>query len=166
MSLPVFIRTASKKDLPAIQALLRETWHTTYDTIFGVEVVDQITQEWHSIEAMEERLARPMSEFIVADDGKSLHGIAFAAQKEKTVTLFQMYVLPDSQGQGTGTQLMQELFFCFDSADQIQLDVHPDNHNAVGFYRSGGFEEIGKMEVAGPDDLAIPHIIMSRKLDQ
>jgi len=162
---PVFVRTASKRDLPHVQSLLVETWHDTYDEIFGFATVKEITDEWHAIEALEKRLSVPASEFIVADDGTNLHAMAFAAQREKTVELHQLYVLPGSQGRGIGTQLMQEVFFCFDSATDIQLDVHPENENAIAFYQSGGFEEVGRMEVPGPGGLSIPHVILSRKLD-
>ena len=162
---PVFIRTATRRDLSAIRNLLVKTWHATYDDIFGSEVVTKITDKWHSIEALEAKLAAPLSEFIVADDGKSIHAMAFASQNEKTVELHQLYVLPASQGKGIGTELMQELFFCFDGADTMKLDVHPHNTNAVGFYRSGGFSEIGKCDVAGPDGIVIPHVILARKLD-
>ena len=163
--LPVFIRTANRRDLPAIQNLLVETWHATYDPIFGADMVRKITSIWHSIEALEAKLSAPLSEFIVADDGSSIHAMAFASQIEKTVELHQLYVLPASQGKGIGTELMQELFFCFDGADTMKLDVHPQNTNAVGFYRSGGFSEIGKCDVAGPDGIVIPHVILARKLD-
>ncbi len=94
-------------------------------------MVRKITSIWHSIEALEAKLSAPLSEFIVADDGSSIHAMAFASQIEKTVELHQLYVLPASQGKGIGTELMQELFFCFDGADTMKLDVHSKNTNAV-----------------------------------
>ncbi|MGB7336019.1 MAG: GNAT family N-acetyltransferase [Salaquimonas sp.] len=161
----IFVRTASKNDLAKIRDLLVETWHATYDSIFGTDMVTRITDKWHSIEALEQRLTVPVSEFVVADDGKTIHGMAFASQKEKTVTLHQLYVLPSSQGKGIGTELMQEIFFCFDSAETISLDVQPENTKAVGFYIAGGFMETGTIEEKGPDGLLIPHITLSRSLD-
>ncbi len=47
----------------------------------------------------------------------------------------------------------------------MQLDVHPENQGAIGFYRAGGFFETGRIEVAGPGDLSIPHVVLTRKLD-
>ncbi|RUW65366.1 GNAT family N-acetyltransferase, partial [Mesorhizobium sp. M4B.F.Ca.ET.089.01.1.1] len=75
----MFVRTASERDLVAIRALLVETWHATYDAIYGVERVTAITDDWHSIASLKARLTRPNSEFLVADDGKRLGGMAFAA---------------------------------------------------------------------------------------
>ncbi len=164
-NLPVFVRTATKRDLPAIRALLVEAWHTTYDAILGLEAVNEITENWHSIEALERRLSVPASEFIVADDGEIFHGMAFANQAEKTVHLHQLYILPTSKGRGIGTELMQEIFFCFDSAETISLEVHPENTGAIGFYKAGGFAQIGTTENCGRDNSTIPALILTRKLD-
>ena len=48
----MFVRTASERDLETIKALLVETWHATYDAIYGVERVNEITTEWHSVAAL------------------------------------------------------------------------------------------------------------------
>ncbi|MEO0910824.1 MAG: GNAT family N-acetyltransferase, partial [Pseudomonadota bacterium] len=47
-----FIRTASESDLPRVQEILIETWHATYDEIYGVEKVNEITGKWHSLERL------------------------------------------------------------------------------------------------------------------
>lgn len=75
----MFIRTAAERDLPSIQALLTETWHATYDPIYGAERVEELTRDWHSLPALTARLAAPQSELIVADDGVALGGMAYAA---------------------------------------------------------------------------------------
>ena len=75
----MFVRTASERDLQAVRALLVETWHATYDQIYGVERVTAITDDWHSLAVLKRRLDRPNAEFLVADDGKQLGGMAYAA---------------------------------------------------------------------------------------
>lgn len=163
---PTYIRTASQRDIPAIRHLLVETWHATYDGIIGPDAVTRIAKVWFDPAVLERRLSVPASEFIVADDGKSIHAVAYAVQKDKTVKLHQLYVRPDSQGRGIGTRMMQELFFCFDSADRMELNVHAANAGAIGFYKAGGFEEAGEAELEGPDGLSLLHKVLSRKLDQ
>lgn len=165
MTVPVYIRTATKRDLPAIHDLLVETWHATYDPAFGEETVFAITNEWCSVQALVVKLTVPASEFIIADDGAMIHAMAYAVQQDNTVQLHQLYVRPASQGKGIGTKMMQELFFCFDSASRMELDVHPENHSAIGFFTAGGFTETGKIAVEGPGDLVIPHVVLGRKLD-
>ncbi|TGP80662.1 GNAT family N-acetyltransferase, partial [bacterium M00.F.Ca.ET.221.01.1.1] len=74
----MFVRTAGDRDLAAVRALLVETWHATYDAIYGAERVTEITNEWHSIASLKARLVKPSSEFLVADGGKRIGGMAFA----------------------------------------------------------------------------------------
>ena len=50
-------------------------------------------------------------------------------------------------------------------ADRMELDVHPENAGAIGFYAAGGFSETGKIAVEGPNGLSIPHVVLARKLD-
>lgn len=142
----MFVRTASTRDLPAVRALLIATWHDTYDAIYGSERVDEITDEWHSIPALEARLSRPQSEFLVADDGKQIGGMAFAAVADggATVELHQLYVLPEFQGRGIGGLLLDEIESCFPEANRVRLDVDDKNLKAIAFYVAQGFVEAGK----------------------
>ena len=107
----MFVRTAGERDLAAVRALLVETWHATYDAIYGAERVTAITDDWHSMRSLKARLTRPRSEFLVADDGKQLGGMAFAAAGEdgKILMLHQLYVRPAHQGHGVGGMLLDEI---------------------------------------------------------
>ncbi|MCQ0986629.1 GNAT family N-acetyltransferase [Jiella marina] len=161
-----FVRTASRNDLEAISSLLGETWHATYDAIYGPEKVSEITTSWHSVKALETRLTRPESEFIVADDAERIGGVAFAASSDperKLVMLHQLYVHPDLQGQGIGTALLEEVIAAFPDATTIRLEVEEANSGAVEFYRAHGFEAIGRTEDCGGDS-GIPAAVYERRL--
>ena len=141
----MFVRTAGANDLAAIRTLLVETWHATYDAIFGAARVTEITDAWHSIKALKARLERPHSEFIVADDGKTLGGMAYAESDAdgKTIVLRQLYVRPDHQGRGIGGLLMDEILNAFPDAETVRLDVNEKNVRAVAFYQGYGFVQVG-----------------------
>lgn len=146
----MFVRTASARDLQAIRALLVETWHDTYDAIYGAERVTEITDEWHSLASLEARLVQPNSEFLVADDGERICGVAFAtADEDAAVTLHQLYVLPAFQGKGIGGLLLDEVESCFPEATKVRLEVEEANEKAVAFYLSQGFAKVG-MATPGP----------------
>ena len=87
-----------------MRALLVETWHATYDAIYGADRVTEITDDWHSIASLKARLVRPNSEFLVADDGKRIGGMAYAAATKdpSIVMLHQLYVQPGLQRTGLG----------------------------------------------------------------
>lgn len=36
-----FVRTASARDLDKVRALLNETWHATYDNLYGAAKVER-----------------------------------------------------------------------------------------------------------------------------
>ena len=161
-----FVRTAGERDLEAVRALLVETWHATYDAIYGVEKVTQLTDSWHSIESLRRRLTRPSSEFLVADDGEQIAGMAFAAadREGKTVMLHQLYVLPAHQGHGIGGILLDEILDNFPDAERIRLEVEEQNSRAIAFYRVYGFEQSGRTGDCGVAGSGIPALVFERPI--
>lgn len=164
----MFVRTASERDLPAIRALLAETWHATYDAIYGVARVTEITEDWHSIDALRRRLERPWSEFVVADDGTAIAGMAYAESDAdgKVVNLRQLYVLPAFQGRGVGGLLMDEVLNAFADAETARLEVEAANTRAIEFYKAFGFAEAGRTSNCGKQDSGIPALVFERPLGE
>ncbi|MQW88273.1 GNAT family N-acetyltransferase [Sinorhizobium saheli] len=162
-----FVRTASERDLERVRALLVETWHATYDSFYGVEKVSELTAKWHSIEALRARLQRKNAEFVVADNGREIAGMGFAAMSEtleKTVVLHQLYVLPKYQRHGIGRDMFAELETCFPDAERMRLEVEPQNLHALAFYRAHGFAEVGRTSNCGDDQSGIPALILEKRL--
>ncbi len=164
-SVPFYIRTAGKADLPAVRELLVNTWHDTYDRLYGIENVNEITGKWHSAEALRQRLDLPNSEFLVADDGKTILGMAFATFAEETIALHQIYVASAGQRRGVGGALLDEMLTCFDEAQSIKLKVDPGNAKAIAFYAKRGFVETGRTENCGQNQSGIPALIFEKNLD-
>lgn len=162
----MFVRTVSIQDIPAVRDLLVATWHDTYDGIYGAERVRAITDDWHSPAALEARLDQPNSEFLVADDGSQLGGVAFAtfSADDKTVMLHQLYVRPGRQGQGIGSLLLDEIESCFPDADKLRLEVEEANEKAVAFYLHQGFAKVGQTAHCGQQGSGIPAAIYERPI--
>lgn len=160
----MFVRTASSRDLDAIRALLVETWHDTYDAIYGAERVTEITDDWHSPSALKARLDRPGSEFLVADDGKTIAGMAFASTMEegRVVMLYQLYVRPLMQGRGIGTLLIEEIETCFPQASRIRLEIEPANSRAMAFYKTRGYLEADEPAGDGVSQ-GLPSVVILEK---
>jgi ribosomal protein S18 acetylase RimI-like enzyme len=158
----MFIRTASESDLPAIRSLLSETWHDTYDALFGRETVVALIAEWHSVPALRQKLVQPNGEFIVADDGETIAGMGFAAASDdgKVLAIHQLYVRPALQRRGIGGMLLDELLNAFPDVELCRLEVARGNERAVEFYRGFGFE------VVGEKDTDPPHLLMERPLGE
>ena len=162
----MFTRTASDRDLDAVRALLVETWHATYDAIYGRDRVTAITDDWHSIEALRARLKQPHSEFIVADDGAAIGGMAFASAVEggSVVMLHQLYVRPSMHGRGIGGMLMDEIEACFPEARTMRLEVEEANAPAIRFYVSRGYRQVGRTANCGRGGSGIPAAIYEMPL--
>ncbi len=164
----MFVRTASARDLEAVRSLLVETWHDTYDAIYGPERVTEITDDWHSLAALSRRLEQPNGEFLVADDGKAIAGMAYASADAAgtAVMLHQLYVRPAFQGRGIGGMLLDEIVESFPDATVFRLEVEEANAKAVGFYRSQGFEHVGETGNCGSQQSGIPALIFERRRSQ
>ena len=162
-----FVRSASERDLAKVSVLLGETWHATYDALYGADKVAELTEKWHSVPALKARLARRDAEFVVADNGRELGGMGYAAMSEslkKGVVLHQLYVLPKFHRQGIGRDMFAELETCFPDADFMQLEVEPQNRAAISFYEAHGFVKIGETANCGGSQSGIPAIIMEKPL--
>jgi ribosomal protein S18 acetylase RimI-like enzyme len=162
-----FIRSASEADLAAVSALLGRSWHATYDPIYGVARVTEITGSWHSVAALKARLTRPDSEFVVADDGARIGGMAYASMDKgetEVVVLHQLYVEPGLTGQGIGRDLFAEVETCFPAAKRMRLEVEPKNEGAVRFYQGLGFREVGRTKNCGQAQSGIPALVLEKTL--
>ena len=159
-----FVRTAMEKDLPRVREILVDTWHATYDDVYGVDKVTEITDSWHSLERLEQNRHTPNSEFLVADNGEVIGGVAFATQKEKTIHLHQLYVHPDFHGGKTGLHLMIEIENSFIDAETISLEVEELNQKAIAFYKKYGFSVVGKTENCGQASSGIEALIMEKPI--
>jgi len=162
-----FVRTASERDLAKVSALLVKTWHATYDSLYGVDKVAELTARWHSVPALKAKLTRKDAEFVVADNGRDIGGMGYAAMSEthkKGAVLHQLYVLPKFQKQGIGRDMFAELETCFPDAEFMQLEVEPQNAAALAFYEAHGFVKIGETANCGDGQSGIPAILMEKPL--
>ncbi len=159
----MWVRTASHDDLPVISAMLTETWHDTYDEIYGRDKVAELTRAWHSVAALKSRLNKPRSEFIVIDDGAEIGGMAYVSQIDtETSMLHQLYVRPSLQGQGLGEKLLVEAEACFPDMRKVRLEVEEANTRAIKFYERQGFKQVGTTPDCGVKGSGIPAVIMEK----
>ncbi len=161
----MWLRSAGRADLEAICDLLRRAWHATYDGIYGAARVEAITAEWHSIEALRQHLEKPYSEFVVADSGAGLLGVAFASMIEEGVSqLHMLYVAPEAQGRGIGSELLQEMESAFPDATTMRLEVEAANSNAIAFYTRRGFRKAGSTNDCVRPESGLPALIFEKVL--
>lgn len=136
----IVIRRGEQRDIPAVTALLHETWHDTYDALMGPEAVERMSQSWHRPEALARQLSARGSRFLVAESGAALVGHAYARITQRnTVFLARLYVDAAHQRRGIGTELLVHMLPYFPGAQSMELSVVKQNVGAVGFYQRYGF---------------------------
>lgn len=161
----MWLRSVAETDLEAVRALLKRTWHATYDRLYGAEKVEAITNEWHSIDALKRHLEKPYSEFVLADGGAGPLGVAFASMIEDGISqLHMLYVTPEAHGRGIGTELLAEMESAFPSATKLRLEVEAANASAIAFYERRGFRQVGTTSNCGQCQSGIPALIYEKAL--
>lgn len=165
------LRPATPADIPALRALLVETWHKTYDPIFGAEKVTEITGRWHSEARLAEQIgaaaAAPHRErqWVAEEAGRLLATIAVHALAPEKLEIGRLYVLPSAQGRGIGEKLMLAVLAQFPEARTARLDVEPGNAQAIRFYTRFGFRVARAGSACGGDQAAgIAHLVMEAAL--
>ena len=162
-----FVRTASARDLNAIREVLIAAFKETYVPLHGPEKVAQLNAGWNSVEALKALIANPSGEFLVADNGKLIGGIAYACpdrSKPGRVALLKLYVHPAFQGKGIGSSLFAEIETCFPEARVLSLEVDIANRNAIAFYEAHGMRITGRTENCGSTESGIPAHVMEKDL--
>lgn len=163
----MWARSAGEADLTAVRSLLAETWHATFDEILGRDLVGNITDRWHSLEALRANLRKPYSEFVVADRGDgSIDGVAYASQDaEDRAVLHQLYVRPGAQVQGLGTMLLAEVEMAFPGIKTMSLEVIERNASAVRFFEHKGYVIVGRHADWGHIESSEPLVTMEKPLE-
>ena len=162
----VTVRSATPADLPAVRQVLVATWHATYDAIFGVAMVTDITGRWHSLEALRGQIDKAGTAFLVAErDGAVVATLYASPGRDGILMLDRLYVLPAMQGHGVGRALFETMRGRFPSTRMIRLEVEPRNAPAIAFYRRLGFADAGQGTACGGDQAAaIAHLVMEKIL--
>jgi ribosomal protein S18 acetylase RimI-like enzyme len=157
------IRHARMGDLPAVSALLAETWHATYDALYGPARVAALTRRWHAAEALAREVDAPDRRLLVAERAERIVGTASVRLTGDAVRLDRLYVLPEAQGHGLGAELLGAALGAFPDAARMSLEVEPANAGAIRFYERHGFRVTGRTaDCAGTGD-GIPAVMMSRE---
>lgn len=154
MSRPV-VRTATEADLDAVLEIGHVCWRATYTPIAGAEYVERGLAGWWTPETNRPAIAE--GRVLVGElDGRVL-GMTSTSVVDDLVVVWRLYVLPEAQGHGLGTALLDAVEAAAPSGVVgLRLSHLEGNDRARGFYEHLGFVATGEREpdtIGGPDDL-------------
>jgi GNAT superfamily N-acetyltransferase len=139
----LIIRAADGNDLAAVLEVGRRTWPVTYGPIAGEEYVAMGLAKWWTAGATIPAIRA--GRVTVAEVDGTVVGIAVVGPHENHLVLWKLYVLPEHQGGGIGSALMESVVArARGEHSQIRLSYLDGNTSAEIFYRSKGFVEISR----------------------
>ncbi len=146
--------TPTADNAAALAELGTTTFIETFGASYAAEDLHAFLEQVHSLPAVLGELADPGLHFQLAELDGELVGyikvgkvyVPAPSPSPAAQELRQLYVLEKQTGRGIGKRLMAwaNQKFAELGADEVYVSVFSENHRAIGFYQSFGFEKIGE----------------------
>jgi ribosomal protein S18 acetylase RimI-like enzyme len=155
----ITIEKVTAKDIPEVKQLLSYTWKDTYGSFLSAKIIEKVTTVWHNPEALRSQAENTAIYFAVAkDENRKIVGLITVGRFDKeSLHLGRLYVHPEAQRQGIGSQLLTAALKAFPNTKVMRLEVEEENKKGVSFYHKQGFIEIERKldEVEGEKMISI-----------
>lgn len=147
-------RDATPADLPAIDALFRESFTVTFGHLYKPADLAAFLGKF-TRHAWDAEFVTPGVAIRLAEDGEGLLGYCKTGPVTlpidpgaPAIELRQLYLHERGKGSGAAQALIDRAIAMARAGDaaRIVLSVYVDNHRAQRFYARYGFREIGKYE--------------------
>lgn len=146
MNVMYLIRKANLEDMKGIQSVAKISWNTTYEGIIPIEIQESFLSSAYSDLMMENRLKRSFL-FVAEANGRVVGFANFSPiQEDGEVELGAIYLHPENQGQGLGTELLQYGIENISGVKKIYINVEKENKIGRTFYEAKGFKKISEFD--------------------
>jgi ribosomal protein S18 acetylase RimI-like enzyme len=149
------VRPARLGDYRSAARMLERTWMTTYAEMIGVERARRFGRPAYRrtdllVSHFARRLGRmPGHAALVARlDGRMVGYATYSEDPDGAAVLWMLYVDPERQGSGVGTQLLQAIVARCPRAKTLRLEVLQKNDKAIAWYQRHGFEIFASADTA------------------
>lgn len=142
----ISVREATRDDAKAIKHVARDSWHAVYDSVLGVDRVDETVESWYDPERLiTDDIEQNDRLFFVGVVDETVVGFVETVPDEsddKLAHLYRLYVASDYWGRGIGSSLLDHIETVLEEQgfDRLQLSVMAENNAGVSFYESNGFQ--------------------------
>lgn len=140
------IRKMKKEDIEEVKSVARKSWNETYEGIIPEQIQQNFLKMAYSDEMMEQRLSQSI--ILVAEVDDRVVGFANYSRVNGAgmVELSAIYIYPDQQGIGIGTNLLKEGIKCLEAAKEIYVNVEKENEIGKNFYQARGFKLVDEFD--------------------
>jgi len=165
----VEFRKIGIEDLPKIRMIAYETWPTTFGQVLSSEQISYMLDLIYNKHSLRKQLLEKGHHFILAEkDSQSLGFTSYEINynSEPQLMIHKIYLLPESQGLGIGTKLLNLLAETGlqNNNKRLRLKVYFENTKAIGFYEKYGFKKIGTESTDVGNNYTILDIVMVKEL--
>jgi GNAT superfamily N-acetyltransferase len=134
------VRPATEADVDEICEIGRATWPPTY-AFAGQDYVAHGLATWWSADAVERGLVTTTT--LVAESDGRVVGMGNVDLRPDVPVIWKLYVHPDYQGQGFGSDLLNGLVASVPAARKtVAIEYIEGNVRAASVYASRGFVEV------------------------
>ncbi|CAN5712161.1 GNAT family N-acetyltransferase [soil metagenome] len=164
------ISQAAKSDIPVIQKIARQTWPATFSNIISEGKLNYMLEMMYSIGSLIEQMEENGHCFILAKNNRKSVGFAsyeLNYKNSKTTKIHKLYVLPETQGQGVGKLLINEVTELAKQNDNdvLLLDVNRNNP-AIQFYERFGFNKLREENEPIGGGYMMEYYVMEKQLSK
>jgi ribosomal protein S18 acetylase RimI-like enzyme len=125
-------------DFPLLDDLARRIWPVAYAGILSSEQLENLLSRIYCPENLAKEQAEGHRFWGAFSEGKAL-GFASGYREDGIIWIKKLYILPEAQGKGAGSALMQAVIEAFSPANEARLFVNSENRAAQNFYKRQGF---------------------------
>jgi len=138
----ISISKVKLEDLPQAKELLSHTWKATYGSYYSDEQIEKVKKEWHNLENLTAQAKDPRTYFAVAkDDNHKIIGLITVLKiDDLTAFMGRIYIHPDYQSKGIGSELLNSAFEHFSTVEKFRVECEKRNNKACTFYLKRGFK--------------------------
>lgn len=162
------IRQLAKEELTKVQSIAHLTWPSTFANILSPEQIEYMLNWMYDLKMLESQLEKGHSFLLAEEDGKELGfaGFELNVADGPKAKLHKIYLLPETQGKGTGKALILEVADRARKAGQkgLLLNVNKYNQKAINFYLRIGFQEIYKEVIDIGNGYLMDDVVMELNL--
>lgn len=163
MNTALQIKIINKSDLQIVIDLAKRIWPISYKNTLTEIQIENMLEKIYSLENLTYEMEKLGHVFWIANDEKESVGYISAYEEGNNLWIKKLYILPDKQGKGYGSHLMNTAINYFKGVKAICLFVNSENTNAQVFYKAKGFEVIDTKPVK-MGDYDFIDFIMSKSL--
>ena len=140
------IRSMQVDDIPQVQHVAKTSWHNTYEGIIPHMIQERFLDVAYSDEMMKKRVENSFI-FVVEVAGRVVGYADFSpVKKGGEVELAAIYLLPEHQGKGMGTALLQTGIHHSKGWKELFINVEEENESGTAFYRAKGFDVVSQFD--------------------